>query len=70
MKKNTDSTSIIINVNGNNNTINIDNLARPIKKNSKKKKSFKTWFKALGKLIRSAFVNISVLLLEIFTKLG
>lgn len=69
MKKNADSTSIVINVNGSNNTIIVDGNASLVKKSSKKRKSFKTFFKALGKLIRSAFVNISVLLFEIFAKL-
>ena len=70
MKKNKASTSIVINVHGNNNTIIVNDNASSNKKTSKKKKSFKTWLKALGKLIRSAFVNISVLLFEIFAKLG
>ena len=69
MKKNVDSTSIVINVYGNNNTITVNDNASLGKKSSKKRKSFKTFLKALGKLIRSAFVNISVLLFEIFTKL-
>ena len=69
MKKNADSTSIVINVYGDNNTITISDNASLVKKSSKKKKSFKTFLKALGKLIRSAFVNISVLLFEIFAKL-
>ncbi|HCG57804.1 MAG TPA: hypothetical protein DEV78_01120 [Clostridiales bacterium] len=70
MKKNTNSTSTIVNITGNNNTVIINGTASLGKETSKKKKSFKTWLKALGKLIRSAFVNISVLLIEIFAKLG
>ena len=70
MKKNTNSSSTIVNITGNNNTVIINGPASLVKKASKKKKSFKTWLKALGKLIRSAFVNISVLLIEIFAKLG
>ncbi len=70
MKKNTNSTSIVINVTGNNNTVIVNDTASLSKETSKKRKSFKAWLKALGKLIRSAFVNISVLLIEIFTKLG
>ena len=70
MKKNSNSTSTIVNITGNNNTVIINGSASLGKKTSKKKKSFKTWLKALGKLIRSAFVNISVLLIEIFAKLG
>ena len=70
MKKNTNSTSTIVNITGNNNTVIINGTASVGKETSKKKKSFKTWLKALGKLIRSAFVNISVLLIEIFAKLG
>ena len=68
MKKNNNSTSTIVNITGNNNTVIINGPASLVKKASKK--SFKTWLKALGKLIRSAFVNISVLLIEIFAKLG
>ena len=70
MKKNTNSTSTIVNITGNNNTVIINGTASLGKETSKKKKSFKTWLKALGKLIHSAFVNISVLLIEIFAKLG
>lgn len=70
MKKNTNSTSTIVNITGNNNTVIINGTASLGKETGKKKKSFKTWLKALGKLIRSAFVNISVLLIEIFAKLG
>lgn len=70
MKKNTNSTSTIVNITGNNNTVIINGTASLGKETSKKKKSFKIWLKALGKLIRSAFVNISVLLIEIFAKLG
>lgn len=60
MKKNNNSSNII-NVYGNNNTIYI---------NDGSKSSDKTSKKSLGKLIHSVFVNISVLLIEIFTKLG
>ncbi|MDE7215216.1 MAG: hypothetical protein K2O08_00260 [Clostridia bacterium] len=72
MKKNKVPTSTVINVHvhGNNNTIIVNDNASVNKKTSKKKKSFKTWLKALGKLIRSVFVNIFVLLFEIFAKLG
>ena len=70
MKKNTNSTSTIVNITGNNNTVIINGTASLGKETSKKEKSFKTWLKALGKLIRSAFVNISVLLIEIFAKFG
>ncbi len=66
MKKNKCPSSIVVNVTGDNNKVTINNFAT---ENSKKKKSFKTWSKALGKLIHSAVVNISVLLLEIFTNL-
>lgn len=69
MKKNNNSTSTIVNITGNDNTVIINGSAS-LDKASKKKKLFKTWLKALGKLTRSAFVNISVLLIEIFAKLG
>ena len=64
MKKNNNSSNIT-KVYGNNNTIYINDGS-----NSSYKTSKKSWLQALGKLIRSAFVNISVLLIEIFTKLG
>ena len=70
MKKNNNSSSTVVNITGNNNTVIINESTRSVKKTGKKNKSFKTWLKALGKLIRSAFVNISVLLIEIFAKLG
>ena len=64
MKKNKNS-STIIKVYGNNNSIYINDGSKASNKTSKK-----SWLQALGKLIRSVFVNISVLLIEIFTKLG
>ena len=70
MRKNSNSSSIVVNITGNNNAVIINDSASLTKKTSRKKGSFKTWLKALGKLIRSAFVNILVLLLEIFAKLG
>lgn len=72
MKKNNES-SIVININGDNNTIIIngekDNVS-PNKNTNKKKKSFKTWLKALVKLVCPVLANIIVILLEtIFAKL-
>ncbi|MDE6551150.1 MAG: hypothetical protein K2M44_06625 [Clostridia bacterium] len=69
MEKNNDSTSVVVTIIGDNNTVVFDGKTNSIKRISKKKKSFKTRLKALGKLIRSIFVNISVLLFEIFAKL-
>ena len=57
--------SMIINVYGDNNTIKVCNEKKCASRTSKK-----SWLQALGKLIHSAIVNISVLLIEIFTKLG
>lgn len=44
MKKNADSTSIVINVNGSNNTIIVDGNASLVKKSSKKKKVIQDFF--------------------------
>ena len=63
MKKNAGST-IIINVYGDNNTITCNDGG-----NSSKKTRKKSWCQALGKLIHSIVVNISVLLIETFTQL-
>ena len=57
--------SITINIYGNNNKVNIDTEKQQASKTGKK-----SWLQALGKLIHSAIVNISVLLIEIFTRLG
>lgn len=67
MRKNS-SCDFSLNVSGNNNTIIINEQST--NKQTKKLKSNKNNFlNALSKLIHSAIVNISVLLIEIFTRL-
>lgn len=70
MKKNNCPSSVVVNITGCNNKVIINDIASLKNKAGKKKKPFKAWLKALAKLIHSVFVNISVLLIEIFTKLG
>ena len=60
MKKDKKS-SIVIVVIGDNNIINVND------KSKKKRKSFFQKLKTLGKLIKSFFVNIVVLLIKMFT---